>query len=225
MELASAADLTSGSRTSAPDDTITKLPKHGGKRAVADISEKRNTEWMRQLKFARNVTISLGIVGALALGFGLGTSVDRWGFPRAVPSMPFEGVLDGDTIIDRGRAIHISDLDAPELGPWAQCWAEAALAGKAKSELESTLAEDRGWHIVEVRRSAAGRISGRVLDREGYSIADDMSVSGAAARTANRWNWCKPDPKMRSPLDGEHPPHGPNLWWPAGTKYDPRAAD
>lgn len=180
---------------------------------------------MRQLKFPRTVTMQLGILGVLAIGFGLGISADKWHYPRAVPSMPFEDVLDGDTIIDRGRAIHIVDPDAPELGPWAHCWAEAALAGVAKSQLESTLSEDRGWHLVEVRRNTAGRFIGRVLDREGVTVADDMSVFGGAARTTNRWNWCKPDPAMRSPLDGANAPHGPTLWWPAGAKYDPRAAD
>jgi hypothetical protein len=139
--------------------------------------------------------------------------------------MPFEEVLDGDTIVDHERAIHISDLDAPELGPWAHCWAEAALAGVAKSQLETTLTEDRGWHLVDVRRTAANRYIGRVLDRAGVSIADDMSVFGGAARTAKLWNWCNPDPKMRSPSDGESLPHGPTLWWPTGAKYDPRAAD
>lgn len=169
--------------------------------------------------------MSLGSIGLLAIGFGLGASAVTAHYFHAVPSRPFEDVLDGDTIIDKGRAIHIRDLDAPELGPWAHCWAEAALAGLARTQLESLLSEDRGWHLVEVRRSTVGRFSGRVLDREGFSIADDMSVYGGGARTTNRWNWCSPEPTMHSPLDGQNPPHGPTLWWPSRAKFDPRAAD
>jgi endonuclease YncB( thermonuclease family) len=169
--------------------------------------------------------LSLGSIGLLAIGFGLGVSAATQHYPHAWPSRPFADVLDGDTVLYRGRAIRISDLDAPELGPWAHCWAEAALAGLARNQLESSLAEDRGWRLVEVKRNAAGRFSGRVLDREGFSIANDMSVYGGAARTTNRWNWCNPDATMHSPLDGEAAPHGPSLWWPTGAKFDQRAAD
>ena len=56
-------------------------------------------------------------------------------FSGPVPSMPFEQVLDGDTIVDRGRTIHIAGIDAPELGPWARCLAEAGLAGFSKVSL------------------------------------------------------------------------------------------
>ena len=139
--------------------------------------------------------------------------------------MPFEQVLDGDTIVDRGRAIHIAGIDAPELGPWAQCWAEAALAGFSKDRLEISLTKNRGWHIVDLKKGSDGRLTGRILDKDGYDIADDMHVDGGAALTSGHWDWCKTDPKMHNPEEGERSPIGPQLWWPSGLVFDKRAAD
>ena len=139
--------------------------------------------------------------------------------------MAFKDVLDGDTIVDRGRAVHVAGLDAPELGPWAQCWAEAALAGNAKDALEQALFEDRGWHLVRVEADAQGQLCGQILDRHGFDIADDMRVYGGSAMTNGHWDWCGADANLHNPLEGEKPPMGPSLWWPGGTVFDERAAD
>lgn len=171
------------------------------------------------------VAVASFMVGLVTVGFQLGRVSTTVHSRYPVPSSPFDDVLDGDTIIDQGRAIHIRDLDSPELGPWASCWAEAALAGFARTQLETTLTEDRGWRLVDMRRSANGLLSGKIIDKEGFSIADYMSVHGASAMTSGKWNWCSSDPSMRSPSDSKAPPHGPSLWWPSGAKYDPRAAD
>jgi len=167
-----------------------------------------------------------GSVAIFAIGFVAGTAFQNHSdYPRAVPSIPFDAVLDGDTIVDRGRSIHIAGLDAPELGPWAHCWAEAALAGKAKDHLESVLLDNRGWHVVGLQKDGSGRFTGKIVDREGFDIADDMNVYGGAAMTSDKWDWCKHDPQMHSPVEGDRPPMGPNIWWPTGKMFDPRAAD
>ena len=79
------------------------------------------------------LSLICGIAAVFSIGLFAGTRLrDFSDYPSPVPSMAFGAVLDGDTIIDRGRSIHIEGLDAPELGPWAHCWSEAALAGIPK---------------------------------------------------------------------------------------------
>ena len=102
-------------------------------------------------------------------------------------------VLDGDTIVVDGSAIHVAGIDAPELGPWARCWAEAALAGHAREQLQRTLADaDRGgWSLTDISMpDARGTRTARLVDRNGYDIADDMVVYGSAAQTTTTWGWC-----------------------------------
>ena len=134
--------------------------------------------------------------------------------------------LDGDTIVADGTAFRIRGIDAPELGPWARCWSEAALAGHARFELERKLADrEREWRTSEVSTDTSGNRSARILDREGYDIGEELTVAGYAARTDGRWNWCGQAADLHDVLDGERPPHGPSLWWPSGEVFDARAAD
>lgn len=125
---------------------------------------------------------------------------------------PFD-VLDGDTIVARGGAVRLRGFDAPELGPWARCWAEAALAGHARAGLQRTLGEPhRDWRLVDQSApDAQGRRTARLVDREGYDINDELVVAGYAAMTDGRWNWCGGDANLHQVLDGEPPPHGPSL--------------
>ena len=179
----------------------------------------------------RNLVILLGVAGIGVLGFVAGVSVaqlEAFNDIGRVPQPAFDGVLDGDTIVDQGRAIRIRGLDTPELGPWAKCWAEAALAGHARENLQSLLAdnEKRGWQLRDVSPSDAnGKRTARVVDRHGYDIIDDMAVNGYAASATGKWDWCGKDAGLRQVLDGDKPPHGPSLWWPTGQMFDPRAAD
>ena len=135
-------------------------------------------------------------------------------------------VLDGDTLLIGGNPVRIAGIDAPELGPWARCWAEAALAGHARQEVERLLAEG-DWRLADMSApDAGGRRSARVVrGSDGEDLADDLIVSGYAARTTGRWDWCGGDASLHDPRDNEPPPHGPNLWWPSGRMFDPRAAD
>lgn len=126
------------------------------------------------------------VVGAFgsALGYELAGRTFAVDFPLLMPSMIADTVLDGDTIVKNGRAIHIRSLDAPELGPWAKCWAEAALAGVAKEKLEATLSDaNRKWRIQDLRAEGPDRFSARILDKDGFEITDD-SVLEAARRSA-----------------------------------------
>lgn len=180
----------------------------------------------------RIVLAVLGLAGCTILGFVAGQlSSAPAAFADvglAVPSIAFDGALDGDTIIDEGRAVHIRGMDAPELGPWAKCWAEAALAGHARDNLQSLLNDNdrRGWRWRNLSRvDEKGNWSAHVVDRQGFDIVDSMVVSGFAAKTAVRWDWCGKDSGLRQVMDGDKPPHGPSLWWPTGRMYDPRALD
>jgi endonuclease YncB( thermonuclease family) len=134
--------------------------------------------------------------------------------PRS-PSAPHPlGVLDGDTVVVDGSAFHVAGIDAPELGPWARCWAEAALAGHARDNLQRLLGDTdgRGWQLRNVSApDAQGKRTARLVDRKGYDINDDMVVYGYAASTSGRWDWCGGNAGLRVVLDGEQPPHGPNL--------------
>ena len=138
-------------------------------------------------------------------------------------------VLDGDTLLLDGAPIRVAGIDAPELGPWAQCWAEAALAGHAKDHLERALhgGSARGdWSLAdESPPDSRGRRTARLVGKGGDDIADLMVVAGVAARTAGRWDWCGPDADLHDPLDGEPQPYGPSLWWPTNRMFDERAAD
>jgi endonuclease YncB( thermonuclease family) len=136
----------------------------------------------------------------------------------------FDKVLDGDTVVKDGVAYHVRGIDAAELGPWAKCWAEAALAGFSKNYLERTLLSGT-WSLVDPHADKAGRMSARLLDAKGYDIADTMHVYGGAAETDQRWNWCGADVPLRPTRYDDKPPAGPELWWPSNDVYDPRADD
>ena len=179
----------------------------------------------RHFQIAALVAGSL-IFGSACFFAGIVAGRSHWtaDHPIHVPRLAFEGVLDGDTIVDQGRAVHIRGLDAPELGPWAKCWAEAALAGEAKFELENSDGE-RGWRVVELKQVATDRWSGRVIDREGYDIADELRVAGTGAMSEKRWDWCGQSIKLEPVGMDETLPIGPQLWWPSERVFDPRAND
>lgn len=138
-------------------------------------------------------------------------------------------VLDGDTLLFGKALIKVAGIDAPELGPWARCWAEAALAGHSKSYLERELYDglDRGgWSLADVSKpDERGRRTARLARGDGEDLSDLMVVYGYAARTTGRWDWCGKDANLHQPLEDEPPPYGPNLWWPAAHMFDARAAD
>jgi endonuclease YncB( thermonuclease family) len=135
-------------------------------------------------------------------------------------------VLDGDTLIVNGRVAKISGIDAPELGPWAKCWAEAALAGHAKGYVETTLSDGR-WDVVDLNRSddLGARLVRIVRSSDDEDLSDLLVVYGYAAKSPKRWDWCGSSAHLHQPEQGESQPHGPSLWWPTGRMFDLRAAD
>ena len=178
----------------------------------------KRTTLIPLLVISHVVALSLGYLSAhLATMYDVVSATE----PRA-PG--FDKVLDGDTVVKDGVAYHVRGIDAAELGPWAKCWAEAALAGFSKDYLESTLSSST-WTLVDPRADKAGRMSARLLDAKGYDIADTMHVYGGAAETDQRWNWCGTDVPLHPTLADDKPPVGPELWWPSGDVLDPRADD
>jgi hypothetical protein len=165
-------------------------------------------------------------LAALSVGYlsACPAIVNDVGIVTESPVRAVDKVLDGDTVVKDGVAYHVRGIDAAELGPWANCWAEAALAGFSKDQLEGTLLRG-AWSLADPRPDEAGRMSARLLDARGYDIADTMRVYGGAAATDQRWNWCGKDAALHAVLDGEKPPMGPQLWWPSGSVFDSRAND
>lgn len=134
-------------------------------------------------------------------------------------------VLDGDTLIFEGKWVRIRGIDTPELGPWADCWSEAALGGVSREALEGILWERGPWKLSAATPAGdQGMVVADVLDREGDSLADAMHGSGYAAKTSGRWDWCGMKPN-RQVLLGDPKPHGPQTWWPSNHMYDARAGD
>jgi endonuclease YncB( thermonuclease family) len=101
------------------------------------------------------VALSVGYETArLAIRNDVGTVTESF-----VPAV--DKVLDGDTVVKDGVAYHVRGIDAPELGPWANCWAEAALAGLSRNQLEGKLSTGV-WSLVDPRADKAGRMSVRL---------------------------------------------------------------
>lgn len=147
------------------------------------------------------------------------------GGPRdASISVDNSRVLDGDTIVWRERVFKIAGIDAPELGPWAKCWAEAALAGHAKTYLETELSSG-AWQLMEEADKPGRMKLARVIRSDNEDLADLMVVRGFAADTPGRWNWCGENANLHAASEEEPSPRGPSLWWPSGKMYDRRAAD
>lgn len=138
-------------------------------------------------------------------------------------------VLDGDTVIFQGQHIRVLGIDAPELGPWAKCWAEAALAGHSKTALEDMLInnpEAGQWKLADISEQPNRKlIVANLIREDGEDVADSMVVYGSAAKTTGRWDWCGANADLHSVSEDEPEPYGPNLWWPTGPMFDERAAD
>ncbi|MFN3583256.1 thermonuclease family protein [Phenylobacterium sp.] len=147
------------------------------------------------------------------------------GFPKSKHDIK---VLDGDTLIFDGRLVRVAGIDAPELGPWAKCWAEAAVGGVSKHALEAAVSAPgaRNWELRSVTGpDQQGRVRATLVSDEGEDLADHMVVYGYAAKTTGRWNRCGPDANLHQPLEGEPEPRGPSLWWPSNRMFDARAGD
>ena len=88
-------------------------------------------------------------------------------------------VLDGDTLVFEGRWVRIRGIDAAELGPWANCWSEAALGGASRAALEQMLWEEGPWRLSSVTPTGdQGMVVADVLGPGGADLADSMAVSG-----------------------------------------------
>jgi endonuclease YncB( thermonuclease family) len=147
------------------------------------------------------------------------TSPLRFSFDRG------GAVLDGDTLLVGGNPVRLPGIDAPEPGPWARCWAEGALAGHARAEVQRQLSEG-DWRVADLSApDAGGRRSARLVrSQDGEDLGDFLVVHGYAARTAGHWDWCGGNGFHQGRRDEPGPP-GPNLWWPSGPAFDARAND
>jgi endonuclease YncB( thermonuclease family) len=136
----------------------------------------------------------------------------------------FAEVIDGDTIEIDGEAINIRGVDAAELGPWAECWAEAALGGEARDFLVEQLNDGTDWRVQRLEQREGMNAVADIVGPGLEDIADRMVVHGHAASTDGAWDWCGDSVPLESPGYDARRPHGPNLWWPSNQVYDERAA-
>jgi endonuclease YncB( thermonuclease family) len=132
-------------------------------------------------------------------------------------------VLDGDTLLVEAKPVRLAGIDAPELGPKAKCWAEAALAGQAREQVIQMLG-DGDWRLVGLAPHSNGTATARAIRlSDGEDLGDYLVTYGFAARTSEKWDWCGQSPNLRAaPQAGRY---GPNLWWPTGEVFDQRAFD
>jgi hypothetical protein len=98
------------------------------------------------------------------------------------------------------------------------------LAGHSKDQLESVLLRG-SWRAVESRAAGSTIDSVELIRADGETARDLMVVGGYAAETETRWDWCKSSVGKDQESGDEPAPHGPNLWWPSGPVFDPRAND
>jgi endonuclease YncB( thermonuclease family) len=166
---------------------------------------------------------SHAVVAFLTFGFTKSELTRDHGMPVFDhPTTKFDTVLDGDTVVIDGVAIHVRGLDAPELGPWAKCWAEALAARDSMQELESILISSE-YKLVDRITDKDGKVSASFVKDDKFDISDNMRVDGGAAMVDGKWDWCGDSVKPTN-INGR-PSGAPNLWWPSGTVYDARAAD
>lgn len=125
-------------------------------------------------------------------------------------------MLDGDTLRVGDETVHVAGIDAPELPPWSECWAEAALAGSSKQAAEGLVEGNvgsRSWRVTNPQgRNARGYLIASLTRDDGEDFADWMVVYGHAARS-NDWNWCGAPEDLRDQ-------NGPNLWFPPDDRHE-----
>lgn len=101
-------------------------------------------------------------------------------------------VVDGDTLDVRGERIRISNIDTPETGERAQCWAEASLGEAATRDMERQVQFARSLEILREGQDRYGRTLARITI-DGEDLGERMVTAGLAARwTGRQWDWCAP---------------------------------
>lgn len=103
-------------------------------------------------------------------------------------------VIDGDTFELNGEMIRIANIDTPETGDRAGCWAEARLAREATFALEMQALD---WEVTPPHLERQGKDRyGRTLARvrsHGQDVGSAMIDSGHAVEwTGRRFAWCEP---------------------------------
>lgn len=101
-------------------------------------------------------------------------------------------IIDGDTFVLNGETIRIANIDTPETGRRARCWAEARLAREATFALEMQALD---WETTPPDLERQGRDRyGRTLAivrTHGTDVGAALIESGHAVPwTGRRFAWC-----------------------------------
>lgn len=101
-------------------------------------------------------------------------------------------VIDGDTLVVDGETIRLANIDAPEQGERARCWAEAALARQATEAAAKYVDDGTGLRVVDRQgRDQYGRSLARVVLANDDDLGETLISDGLAAKwTGHRWSWC-----------------------------------
>ena len=118
----------------------------------------------------------------------------------------------------RGRAL----VQHPHTSPLGAMWAEAMAARESMLTLENEL-KGHEYKMVDRVVDKGGKVSARFISEGQYDISDTMKVYTAGAAVDGKWDWCGKTVKLTP--GSQKPTAAPNLWWPSGDVYDPRAAD
>ena len=102
-------------------------------------------------------------------------------------------VLDGASLVVRGEAVRLANIDAPLLPPEARCWGEGALGVQAAAKAEDLVHHADKIDLTREGKDAEGRTLARVTLNRSRDLGDALVFAGVAARKGARaWDWCGP---------------------------------
>jgi endonuclease YncB( thermonuclease family) len=109
------------------------------------------------------------------------------------PRSPQVTVLEADALVVDGRPVRLSNANAPQLAPQANCWGEGVSARQARDTVQGLVAEAR-----EVAVTPTGGMDdhGRAFSRvavNGVDLGETLLKDGLAARPGEaQFDWCGP---------------------------------
>jgi endonuclease YncB( thermonuclease family) len=109
------------------------------------------------------------------------------------PRSPQVTVLEADALVVDGRTVRLTNANAPQLAPQAECWGEGVAARQARDTVQGLVAEARE---VAVTPTGGTDEHGRTFSRvalNGVDLGETLLKDGLAAKPGEaRFDWCGP---------------------------------